>query len=73
MPATLIDCLATTAQLSEIFSDRSVLQAMLDFEAALVPEERRATLLANPIPGEANRWSIEIRLQGEAETVFFEV
>ena len=40
---------------------------------ALVPEERRATLLANPIPGEANRWSIEIRLQGEAETVFFEV
>ena len=40
---------------------------------ALVPEERRATLLARPGAGQPNTWSIEIRLQGEAETVFFDV
>src|SRR5450432_1970146 len=47
---------------------------------ALVPEERRATLLAKPAAllakpaaGQPNTWSIEIRLQGEAETVFFDV
>ena len=39
----------------------------------LVPQERRATLLAQPVAGEPNTWSIEIRLQGEGETVFFEV
>jgi protocatechuate 3,4-dioxygenase, alpha subunit len=37
---------------------------------ALVPEERRGTLLANRVGGV---WCFEIRLQGEAETVFFEV
>ena len=45
MPATLIDCLATTTQLSEIFSDRSVQQAMLDFEAALARSEAGAGLI----------------------------
>ncbi len=35
MTARLIDSLATTEPLSEIFSDVSVLQAMLDFEVAL--------------------------------------
>ena len=39
----------------------------------LVPEERRATLLAQPVAGKPNSWSLEIRLQGEGETVFFEV
>jgi hypothetical protein len=39
----------------------------------LVPEDRRATLLARPLEGPPNTWSIEIRLQGEAETVFFDV
>ncbi|MGA3025650.1 MAG: protocatechuate 3,4-dioxygenase subunit alpha [Bryobacteraceae bacterium] len=34
---------------------------------ALVPEERRVTLLAKPA------WSFEIRLQGDRETVFFDV
>jgi protocatechuate 3,4-dioxygenase alpha subunit len=38
---------------------------------ALVPEDRRVTLLAQP--GEDNLWSIEIRLQGEAETAFFDL
>jgi 3-carboxy-cis,cis-muconate cycloisomerase len=37
----LIDYLATTDALSEIFSDRAVLQAMLDFEAALAAAEAR--------------------------------
>jgi protocatechuate 3,4-dioxygenase alpha subunit len=40
---------------------------------ALVPEDRRGTLLARPVEGQPGAWSIEIRLQGEAETVFFDV
>jgi protocatechuate 3,4-dioxygenase, alpha subunit len=40
---------------------------------ALVPAERRDTLLANPVAGQTNAWAIEIHLQGEAETVFFDV
>jgi protocatechuate 3,4-dioxygenase, alpha subunit len=40
---------------------------------ALVPEERRATLLARPATGHPGLWSIEIRLHGDAETVFFDV
>ena len=40
---------------------------------ALVPKDRRSTLLARPVAGRPNAWSIEIRLQGEAETVFFDV
>jgi protocatechuate 3,4-dioxygenase alpha subunit len=40
---------------------------------AVVPEDRRATLLANPAAGQASMWCIEIRLQGEGETVFFDV
>ena len=37
---------------------------------ALVPEERRATLLARR---EGGQWRFDIRLQGEDETVFFDV
>ena len=40
---------------------------------ALVPEERRHTLLARPEPGAAEQWNFEIRLQGDGETVFFDV
>ena len=36
-------------------------------------EARRATLLAHPIDGRHGTWRFEIRLQGEAETVFFDV
>jgi 3-carboxy-cis,cis-muconate cycloisomerase len=39
MPARLIDSLATTDALAELFSDHSVLQAMLDFELALARAE----------------------------------
>ena len=39
MPARLIESLATTEPLADLFSDQSVLQAMLDFEAALARAE----------------------------------
>ncbi len=41
MPARLIESLATTEALANVFSDQSVLQAMLDFEAALAHAEAR--------------------------------
>ena len=41
MPVRLIDCLATTEALASAFSDHQVLQAMLDFEAALARAEAR--------------------------------
>jgi protocatechuate 3,4-dioxygenase alpha subunit len=44
-----------------------------DAALALAPEERCATLLAQPVAGQAGTWRMEIRLQGERETVFFDV
>lgn len=38
---------------------------------ALVPEERRSTLIARPAGD--HEWVLDIRLQGEGETVFLEV
>ena len=40
---------------------------------ALVPKERRETLLAQPDPARPGGWLFDIRLCGEAETVFFDV
>jgi len=41
---------------------------------ALVPEDRRATLLATPAAsGASGRWMWDIRLQGDHETVFFDL
>jgi len=45
MPARLIDSLATTGPLADLFSDESLLQAMLDFEAALARAEARAGIV----------------------------
>src|SRR5512134_4018996 len=45
MPSRLIDSLATTDALSDVFSDQSLLQAMLDFEAALARAEAKAGLI----------------------------
>jgi len=39
----------------------------------LIPAGRRETLLAKPVAGQPNAWAIEIHLQGETETVFFDV
>jgi protocatechuate 3,4-dioxygenase alpha subunit len=40
---------------------------------ALVPEDRRPTLLARPAAQNSAQWVFSLRLQGEAETVFFDV
>jgi protocatechuate 3,4-dioxygenase, alpha subunit len=40
---------------------------------ALVPADRRATLIAKRQPGAGMVYSLDIRLQGDNETVFFEV
>src|SRR5882724_6941082 len=45
MPARLIESLATTEPLADLFSDQSVLQAMLDFEAALARAEARIGII----------------------------
>jgi protocatechuate 3,4-dioxygenase, alpha subunit len=40
---------------------------------ALVPEDRRHTLIAQPIRDAANEWTVDIHLQGDQETVFFDL
>jgi 3-carboxy-cis,cis-muconate cycloisomerase len=45
VPVKLIDSLATTEPLSEIFSDESVLQAMLEFEVALARAQARLGII----------------------------
>ena len=40
---------------------------------SLVPADRRATLLATPAAGTSGSWEWDIRLQGEHETVFFDL
>ena len=41
----LVESLAATERLSQVFSDHSVLQAMLDFEAALARAEARCGII----------------------------
>jgi 3-carboxy-cis,cis-muconate cycloisomerase len=45
MPAPLINCLATTDPLADVFSDGSVVRAMLAFEAALVRAEAKVGVI----------------------------
>jgi protocatechuate 3,4-dioxygenase alpha subunit len=40
---------------------------------ALVPEDRRGTLMARPSSGDSNVWNFDIRLCADDETVFFDV
>ena len=40
---------------------------------ALVPEDRRATLIARRDSTQPGQWNFDIRLQGEDETVFFDI
>jgi protocatechuate 3,4-dioxygenase alpha subunit len=44
-----------------------------DFVLALVPEDRRQTLFAQPEPDRQGAWRFGVHLQGEEETVFFDV
>jgi protocatechuate 3,4-dioxygenase alpha subunit len=39
----------------------------------LVPEERRSTLLAEPSPSNPGLWEFVIRMQGNGETLFFDL
>jgi len=45
MPASLIEALATTGPLAEVFSDESVLHAMLQFEITLAKAEARVGVI----------------------------
>lgn len=40
---------------------------------ALVPKQRRETLMAHPVPGHPETWRFDIHLCGDKETVFFDV
>jgi protocatechuate 3,4-dioxygenase alpha subunit len=40
---------------------------------ALVPPERRNTLMARADPSHPTDWRIDVRLSGECETVFFDI
>lgn len=40
---------------------------------ALVPKERRDTLMAQPVKGQKGAWQFTVRFGGEHETVFFDV
>jgi protocatechuate 3,4-dioxygenase alpha subunit len=40
---------------------------------AVVPADRRQTLLATPVAGEPGAWHFPVRLQGHQETVFFDL
>ncbi len=44
-----------------------------DFILSLVPKERQGTLMAHRDPSETVSWRFDIHLQGENETVFFDV
>jgi protocatechuate 3,4-dioxygenase alpha subunit len=48
-------------------------QLTTDPVLGLVPAERRPTLVARAVPGVPDAWSFDIHLQGEQETVFFDV
>jgi len=51
MPARLIESLATTEPLAEIFSDEAVLGAMIEFEVALARAEARLGLIPDAVSG----------------------
>jgi len=44
-----------------------------DAALALVPEDRRSTLMAHPNREQPGSWDFEIHLSGERETVFFDI
>ena len=44
-----------------------------DAVLAMAPAERRETLLAKPDPAHPGHWRFDIHLQGDRETVFFDI
>jgi protocatechuate 3,4-dioxygenase alpha subunit len=57
---------------TRIYLDTEAANAV-DPVLALVPSERRATLIANHAPGGNAVYRFDIHLQGDHETVFFEI
>lgn len=55
MPARLIESLATTEALADVFSDESILQAMLAFEIALANVEERLGIISPMAAGAIER------------------
>ena len=45
----------------------------LDRVLTLVPADRHGTLMAHPHPSAPDTWTFDIRLQGDRETVFFDL
>ena len=64
MAMSLLDCLGTTEPLAAIFSDDSLVAAMLEFESALA----RAAAAAGVIPSTAGRTISEAALRGGFDT-----
>ncbi|HXJ88203.1 MAG TPA: 3-carboxy-cis,cis-muconate cycloisomerase [Candidatus Binatia bacterium] len=64
MPVSLVDSLATTEALAEVFSDASILRAMLDFEVALARAEAKLGVIpeaaANAIAVAANPAKVDL-------------
>ncbi len=55
------------------FPDEEQANAADPVLASIADEDRRATLIAAVEPGAADRYRFDIRLQGDGETVFFDV
>jgi 3-carboxy-cis,cis-muconate cycloisomerase len=51
MPVRLIESLATTAPLADLFSDESILQSMLEFEVALARAQARLKIIPRSAAG----------------------
>jgi 3-carboxy-cis,cis-muconate cycloisomerase len=70
MPVRLVDSLATTEALAALFSDQSILQAMLDFEVALARAEARFEIIpshvADTIAKSANLHAFDIAAFSQA-------
>ncbi len=56
------------------FADEAAANAADPVLTGIVDPERRTTLMASPVPGgQPGEFGFDIRLQGEHETVFFDV
>jgi protocatechuate 3,4-dioxygenase alpha subunit len=55
------------------FSDETEANESDPVLASITEEDRRPTLIAQPDPGRPGVFRLDIRLQGEGETVFFDV
>ncbi|MBZ5505368.1 MAG: 3-carboxy-cis,cis-muconate cycloisomerase [Acidobacteriia bacterium] len=66
MPVRLMESLATTGPLAELFSDDSVLRAMLDFEAALARVEGKMGIIPRAAATAIQQAARAARLDGAA-------